>query len=672
MKKLILLSAAGLLGFGADAQQANQSVVKTGGDVNAKISAAPIGAGSQITQTRYRNNAKTTATPFYTETFGTGTRTSLPTGWTAPQIGGHAATWKWTNARSMGGSGGNYSIPAIASTSASDGWMIYDSDSIGDLNPSLIPIIGGLVSPVINCSSHSSVLVSFQNYFRKFRDSTYVDVSINGGTSWTTFPVLVNNTMGNNTTNANNPEIVRINISSVAANQSSVQLRFRYVLNFNTAPAYGALNWLIDDVTLSEIDPVELSINNSGMFQYMGGNNELTNYSLFSNYPKTLIDSVLPITYIDNNGLNSITNAPLSNTVFLGATQVHNSTTTFPLLPANAIDSIMDWQGFKPTQTGAYTATFRVSAPGDGFAGNDVDTQRFAITDTVLTTYGATLAGGYYLHRPAASGELSYQQGVRFDIPAGKSDTLTSVSVSFDNDTQPGVNTVVQLYRITGTSPSLNWSPVATMQQKQLTAADISPATGAATFTTYVINTQASGGIAPFILTGGSYAAIVKTINAPASSSVVINAAVPIIDRYNISGYYGQADTSDNVTGYSFSPVGIATGTAGTVPYMRVNFGTIPKPGSVATINGVTIGNAFPNPANSTLNVPVTVATGASINVSISNMVGQVLQAQSLGNIAGGQTKTAVFNTSSLAPGVYLYTVESNGERVTNRVVVAH
>jgi len=165
---------------------------------------------------------------------------------------------------------------------------------------------------------------------------------------------------------------------------------------------------------------------------------------------------------------------------------------------------------------------------------------------------------------------------------------------------------------------------------------------------------------------------IVKTLNAAPASSVVINAGVPIVDKYNVSGYMGQADTSDNALGYSFSPIGIATGTAGTVPLVRVNFGHLPKTGSVNTINGVTIGDAFPNPANNTLNVPVSVTSGATVSVSISNMMGQVLQTQALGNIGAGQRKTAVFNTSGLAAGIYMYTVESNGQRVTNRVVVAH
>jgi hypothetical protein len=326
-------------------------------------------------------------------------------------------------------------------------------------------------------------------------------------------------------------------------------------------------------------------------------------------------------------------------------------------------------------------AAFSVNAANDGFLPNNVDTQRFFVTDTVFTTYGTTVLGtSYYLHRPnsSASGELSYQMGTRFDIPAGKRDTITTVSVCYDDATTVGVNTTVQLYRMTGTrATGLNWSPVSgsIFRPITLTPAHISTAS-TNVFATYSANTAASGGYAPFILDSGTYAVIVKTLNAPASSTVLLRAVSPIIDRYNVSGYHGQADTSDNVGGYSFSPIGIATGTAGFVPYIRVNFGrfsTTTNPNdAVATIAGVTIGNAYPNPANNTLNVPVSVTKGAGINVSLSNMMGQVLETQTLGNMAAGQSKTAVFNTSALAAGVYLYTVESNGERVTNRVVVAH
>lgn len=81
---------------------------------------------------------------------------------------------------------------------------------------------------------------------------------------------------------------------------------------------------------------------------------------------------------------------------------------------------------------------------------------------------------------------------------------------------------------------------------------------------------------------------------------------------------------------------------------------------------------AFPNPANTQLNVPVSVSETANVTVSISNMLGQVVATQNLGSMNAGQNQTAVFNTTSLSAGVYLYTVEANGQRVSNRFSVSH
>jgi hypothetical protein len=80
---------------------------------------------------------------------------------------------------------------------------------------------------------------------------------------------------------------------------------------------------------------------------------------------------------------------------------------------------------------------------------------------------------------------------------------------------------------------------------------------------------------------------------------------------------------------------------------------------------------AFPNPANTELNVPFTTTSKAAVTVSITNMLGQVIATQNM-NANAGQTSTATFNTSNLASGVYLYTLESDGQRVSNRFSVAH
>ncbi|MGC4058103.1 MAG: T9SS type A sorting domain-containing protein [Chitinophagaceae bacterium] len=86
----------------------------------------------------------------------------------------------------------------------------------------------------------------------------------------------------------------------------------------------------------------------------------------------------------------------------------------------------------------------------------------------------------------------------------------------------------------------------------------------------------------------------------------------------------------------------------------------------------VTEAKAFPVPANNSLTVPFTVAEKANVSVNISNMLGQVVATQNAGTFNAGQKGNVTFNTSALANGVYIYTVEANGQKVSERFSVAH
>jgi len=84
------------------------------------------------------------------------------------------------------------------------------------------------------------------------------------------------------------------------------------------------------------------------------------------------------------------------------------------------------------------------------------------------------------------------------------------------------------------------------------------------------------------------------------------------------------------------------------------------------------LGNPFPNPANTEINITFTVIEAANVNVTISNTIGQVLMSQAVNKVSANEHKKVSFNTSSLASGVYFYTVEVNGQRNTSRFVVSH
>jgi hypothetical protein len=91
---------------------------------------------------------------------------------------------------------------------------------------------------------------------------------------------------------------------------------------------------------------------------------------------------------------------------------------------------------------------------------------------------------------------------------------------------------------------------------------------------------------------------------------------------------------------------------------------------SVPNVNSNVINaSAYPNPATSEVSIKFGLKQAANTNVSIMNTVGQVIATQNAGTV---NTGSVTFSTANLANGLYFYTIEANGQRTTNRFVVAH
>jgi hypothetical protein len=653
MKQLLLLGAAGLLALNAGAQSNQRTVhMPNPAELVPNSSQLPVkSAGHNL-----GNLMKTAATPFYTEGFGSGTGSTLPTGWTAQGNSAYPASWKWRNARVSG----QYSLPALNSTTAANGWMVYDSDSIGSLSTAT-PIEGWLTSPTINCSTHATVSLSFQQYFRRFNDSCFVEVSNNNFTTFTRFAVLPNNTLTNNGYSGTNPTTTQINISSVAANQANVKFRFYYY----GLEVGGSYNWLVDDVALSDLDPTDITIQKSSII--MRGENR---YSLFSSYPVSMVDSAWGITHTSNVGANAVT-PTYSYNVTRGGAGVYTYSRQYAL-PAGSVDSLVDmsepYPGFVPNVLGNYQATFSGTVTGDATPANNVDTANFTISDSVLTVFKPGPIGtSYYIHRAPAAGvtEATNFFGIQFEIAPNKRDTFTSAAVALDYRSVAGGFMSIQLYK--RNAAATGYDIVATTVERALTTSMISTQQN----TTYA-QFDADNALGPVILESGSYVAVVQIRAVPTANQILILATDPLnTNTYGYTGYPGAAATSQNDGAFDFSPSSLAIGVGG-APVMRVHFGGPRVPRAVTNVNANVTVSANPNPANNEFNVPVTLANSADVKVLLTNPVGQVVAAQQLGKVAAGQTATATFNTAGLSNGIYFYTVEAGNERITNRVVVAH
>lgn len=147
--------------------------------------------------------------------------------------------------------------------------------------------------------------------------------------------------------------------------------------------------------------------------------------------------------------------------------------------------------------------------------------------------------------------------------------------------------------------------------------------------------------------------------------------------NYNVGHFKTLPDASRDY----YSPTWAwSAGTAGTdpaglqFPYVDVTItcATCVGVGVGNVPNNVTVGTAFPNPSATDVTLPITMKESANVNVALSNVMGQIVATQNLGQVSAKASKNVTFNTASLANGVYMLTVEANGARTTSRFVVRH
>ena len=309
-------------------------------------------------------------TPMYPQTFAEG----MPVGWTATVATGESTWfWKWTAV----GPTGTYasSQQVLNSTTASNGWMIYDSDSTGDVNGEG-PYDVSLVTESYDFSDNQTVQIVFEEYYRKWGDSTFVGVSVNGGTTWTDIRVHADFEQKDATTN---PNILAVNITALAAGQSDVKIRFRMVGNYD----YG---WQIDDIKFFEVPENDIQIQK--IYADYGAYG--TNGGVYNLIPRTQPVSGIFGAKILNYGSTTQTNVVLNVKVNNGTTDVYNQSTTpiaSQLTLASDSVTLVSTSAFELNGSAAasnYTINYHISSDiNDQDASNNIHTLNLQTTNGI-------------------------------------------------------------------------------------------------------------------------------------------------------------------------------------------------------------------------------------------------------------------------------------------------
>ncbi len=509
--------------------------------------------------------AKGTAAAFYSEHFDTG----LPAGWTVVSVTPvGSASWKWYPNGQI--STAPYSIGAINTTT---GFMIYDSDSIGGGGIGTTVPVGYMATAAISCTGHASVALTFDEYYRKFQDSCFVEVSTSPAfVTSTRYPVSANNALTTYDYLLTNPFNAFIDISSVAANQSNVYIRFYYY----GAPG-GGYSWQIDNVALSELDPVNVALHSS--FLIADSTFPMPYSSSIGNVPSRFRDSVCPITFLDNHGSLAQNGFTITAKMYKnGVLTSYNQSITVPSLPVGAADSSYKFPHYFPDAIAVagsvdnYFCAYAVSVAGNVNVDELVDTVRFSVTDTLWSQNISDIEDTMYVHRPIPN-EQSIYIGTRFDVPTGDEDTISAVSVCFSSNTTPGSEVQVQIYKLDANQYN-GWNVAYATYTHILQASEISTPT---TQVYAYIPMDVTAG--PAIMDSGTWAAVVTPINVPASNTVMVQVAKPN-PATSYAGFFGQEDSSNNDGGFTFGFQTQATG-IGAIPMVRLHFGGGPVIGGV-------------------------------------------------------------------------------------------
>lgn len=512
---------------------------------------------------------------------------SNPSAWSITNGVGNSDNWVIGTT----GPAGSYPIDPIASTTAANGFALFDSDLLCDGNQD-----GFLtVASSIDLSSVSSVTLRFESFYRKFTDSIFVGVSTDG-TTWTSFEI--HSTYASNDMDATNPTIESLDLTSVAAGQATVWIRFE----FRSLSASGAdgcdYSWMVDDVTITdEVLNPDLALTGAVSSAY------------------TIIPSFFTPSF-DFAGNIGVSVADLPAGQVVNASEIGGSYTgsgTSASVIAVASESMVDiTPAFTPTTVGIYDIAFQSDLTGDGNVSNNYDTVEVAVSDTVLARDFGPTAGG-----SMSIGDTETTEGILgqlFKIETNS--TLTSVTFMVVAPTAETAE--VKLYAFDGTT--VTGSELATSAPITI---DTTAATGANKYYTAPISATLTAGTTYFI-----------GIEEPITGMITL-ATSPVPDILAEAWvYYNNAWA--NATSFGFYQTYV----------LRANITNFVSVNDISATSNISV---YPNPANNVINV----VNAEDAKIFVINMLGEVVT--SIENASSNQT----IDLSNLSEGTYFVKVNS-------------
>ena len=546
---------------------------------------------------------------------------SDPTNWTLGNVGGTSGSWViGTDIPS-----GDFPIDGILSTTASNGFALYDSDLIcGSSDNAYVQ----LANPV-DLTGFGSVAVQFQQFYRNFQGQTFLEVSVDG-TNWTSYEVNGSLAVNAATSNPNNAQV---NISAVAANEAQVWIRFRYMGACDYA-------WMVDDVAF--VEGAE-----SDLVMQKVWHGDIINAFEYKQIPLAQVQEVVIGATCLNQGGAEQTGVEYTYTITADGASVAsgNFSASNAAVASAASDTTWYSTGFTPSATGDYVVTVSVAGDlADEVPGNNEASSSFKVSENIYAhddedniefqIYGGVVTG--------TTTPNEYKAAMYYETVAAAN--LTAVQVAFGGNTTTQ-SCIVEVYDAVNDQSLSN--PIVT-EVYDLVAGDV-PTGGEVILVNILIN----DGDGVQLDAGGLY--LVSIGNTGEGEQLWILASDGDDDRARLGyGPFGQGGAIAWYTGYTTSPV------------IRANFD--PSVGIVENEDVASV-SIYPNPSSDNVNINFVSKEDQDLTINIIAIDGSLVFAKNLSAKVGQSTRTSV-DVSNLSAGMYMVQLMGAKSSLTQRIVV--
>jgi len=583
----------------------------------------------------HQNQLKAAGDTLFYEDFGTGFSTN---GWVAFDAASNGFNWIYTTQAP----GGQYAatVPAIPSTTSANGFASLPSSFYNTPTPpSWINMDAYLTSGPIVITPVSNVLVRWQQSQRFCCASTSpLELSIStDNLNWTAFDARFGR--GANTAVVESAEI---NISSVAANQDTIYIRWYQGGSRN-------YYWMIDDIAVVE-----------------GSGNQLITeegFTTFGTDPREGFYTQVPVSHtnvlgfsgsVKNDGGFNATNVGLNVKIEKGTTVVFQDSSAKVASLLKQVSDTFDIPSVYQNTDGQGDYTISFTAKSDSVNADQVKavyTIPYKITDTVFAKdYGnsdGTIGPGSYVDGDVDGSRL----GTKFNVYASMQ--LASVSYYISNLTaNVGIEIKAKVWGMDTSQTSLD----AALNARGIVAQNPIP---------YIIQTADLGTWVtipmlpmPPMLSPGYYVAAIE------QSSGNANLQELRIGRARDSEEFQPYGIQYSSMVYANGAAAPSWGNIFAQPMIRMNLYMPTKIDENSS--SIHQFNISPNPTNGQFKLDI-IADQGNYVLSVANVLGQEVYTE---NVSISNTFTKNFDLTSFDKGVYFITLNNRSTRKVERVIV--